>query len=50
MGESRDAYAVLVEKPEGKRPLARPTRRWDFNIKFYLKNICWEGVDWSDLG
>jgi hypothetical protein len=50
MGERRDAYAVLVGKPEGKSPLARPTRRWDYNIEVHLKNICWEGVDWSDLG
>ena len=50
MGERRDAYAVLVGKPEGKRPLARPTRRWDYNIEVHLKNICWEGVGWSELG
>ena len=45
MGKMRDAYTVLMGKPEGKRPLARPARRWDYNIEVYLKNISWEGVD-----
>ena len=33
MGERRDVYRVVVEKPEGKRPLGRPRRRWEDNIK-----------------
>jgi hypothetical protein len=33
MGKRRGAYRVLVEKPEGKRPLGRPRRRWEYNIK-----------------
>ena len=37
MGERRDVYRVLVGKPEGKRPLARPRRRWEDNIKMDLK-------------
>ena len=50
MWERRDAYAVLVRKPEGKSPLARPKRRRDYSIEVYLKNICWEVVHWSDFG
>jgi hypothetical protein len=37
MGERRCAYKVLVGKPEGKRPLGRPGRRWEDNIKIYLQ-------------
>jgi hypothetical protein len=36
-------------KPERKRPLARPRRRWVGNIKMYLKEIAWGGMDWIDL-
>jgi hypothetical protein len=36
MGETRNAYKILVGKPEGKRPLGRPRRRWVDNIKMYL--------------
>jgi hypothetical protein len=36
----------LSEKPEEKRPLARHSRRWDDNIKMYIKEIGWEDVDW----
>jgi hypothetical protein len=38
-----------VGKPEGKRPLARPRRTWVDNIKIYLREIGWDGVDWNDL-
>jgi hypothetical protein len=38
-----------VGKPEGKRPLGRPLRRWVGNIKINLTEIGWEGVDWIDL-
>jgi hypothetical protein len=38
-----------VLKPEGKRPLGKPGRRWEDNIKTGLKEIGWEGVDWIDL-
>jgi hypothetical protein len=36
-------------KPEGKRPLGRPRRRWVDNIKMDLREIGWDGVDWSEL-
>jgi hypothetical protein len=39
MGEKRDAYKVLVGKPEGKRPLERPRRRWEDDIKIDLREI-----------
>jgi hypothetical protein len=38
-----------VGKPEGKRPLGRPRRRWVNNIKIDLKDIGWEGMQWIDL-
>jgi hypothetical protein len=38
-----------VGKPEGKRPLGRPRRRWVDNIKIYLREIIWGGMDWIDL-
>jgi hypothetical protein len=39
MGEVRQAYKILVEKPEGKRPLGRPRRRWEDNIRRDLTEI-----------
>jgi hypothetical protein len=47
--EKRNAYRILVGKPEGKRPLGRPRRRWVENIKMDLREIGWDGVDWNDL-
>ena len=41
MGEKNNAYSVLVGKPEGKRPLGRPWRRWERNIKMKLKERAW---------
>jgi hypothetical protein len=41
MGEMRTAYSVLVEKPEGKRPLGRRRRRWEDNIRKDLREIGW---------
>jgi hypothetical protein len=49
MGVKRNAYRILVGKPEGKRPLGRPRRRWVDNIKMDLREIGWDGMDWSDL-
>jgi hypothetical protein len=49
MGETRNAYRILVGKPEGKRTLGRPSRRCVDNIKMDLKVIGWDGVDWIEL-
>jgi hypothetical protein len=49
MGETRNAYRILVGKPEGKRPLGKPRLRWFDNIKIDLREIIWDGVDWIDL-
>jgi hypothetical protein len=48
-GEKRNAYTILVGKPEGKRPLGRPRRRWVDSIKMELGEIGWDGMDWIDL-
>jgi hypothetical protein len=45
----RGAYSTLVGKPEGRRPLGRPRRRWEDNIKMDLKEIRFGDVDWIDL-
>jgi hypothetical protein len=49
MGEERKVYKVLVGKPEGKRPLGRPRRRWEDGIKWILGRLAWGGVDWIRL-
>jgi hypothetical protein len=49
MGEKRNVYRLLVEKPEGKRPLGRPRRRWIDNIKVDLLEIALNVVDWTGL-
>jgi hypothetical protein len=46
MGEKRNAYRILVGKPEGKIPLGRPRRRWMDNIKIDLREIGRNGMDW----
>jgi hypothetical protein len=45
----RNAYSILVGKPEGKRPLRRCRHRWEDNIIMYLGEIRWESVDWIHL-
>ena len=49
MGGSKGAYRVLVGRPEGKRLLGRPGRRWEDNIKMDLKKMGCGGMDWIDL-
>jgi hypothetical protein len=49
MGETRNTYRILVGKPEGKRPLRRPRRRWVDNIKMDLREIGWDGKYWIEL-
>jgi hypothetical protein len=46
MGEGRSVYRVLVGRPEGKRPLERPRRRWEDNIKMDLREIGIDGANW----
>jgi hypothetical protein len=48
-GEKRNAYRILVGKPEVKRPLGRPRRRWEDNFRMDLREIGWCGMDWIDL-
>jgi hypothetical protein len=48
MGE-RNAYRIFVGKPEGKRPLGIPRRRWVDNIEMDLREIGWDGGDWIEL-
>jgi hypothetical protein len=48
-GEKRNSYRLLVGKPEGKRPLGRPRRKWMENIKMDLRVIGWYGMAWIDL-
>jgi hypothetical protein len=49
MGEGRGVYRVLVGKPEGKRPLGRPRRRWEDNIRMDLQDVGCGCVDWIGL-
>ena len=48
-GESRGVYMVSAGKPEGKRPLGRPRRRWEDNITIDHQVEGCEGMDWTDL-
>jgi hypothetical protein len=48
-GEKRNAYKLLVGKPEGKRPLRRPRRRRADNIRMDLGEVGWGDVDWIGL-
>jgi hypothetical protein len=49
MEEKRNAYRILVGKPEGKRPLGRPRHGWVDNIKIYFREIGWFSMDWIDM-
>jgi hypothetical protein len=49
MGEGRGVHRVLVGRPEGKRPLGRPRRRWEGNIKLDLREIGIDGANWIQL-
>jgi hypothetical protein len=49
MGEKRNAYRLLVGKPEGKMSLGRPRRRWVDNIRMDLTEVGWGDVDWIGL-
>ena len=49
IGERRGVYRVLVGKHEGKRPLGRPRRRWEDNIKMDLQAVGCEGMEWIEL-
>jgi hypothetical protein len=49
MGERRGAYRALVGKPEGRRPLERPRRRWEDNIIMDLREVGWGGMDWINV-
>jgi hypothetical protein len=48
-GERRGIYMFLVGKPERKRPLGKPRRRWGHNIKMYLQEVGCGNVDWIEL-
>jgi hypothetical protein len=53
MGEGRGAYRILVGRPEGRRPLGRPRRRWEDNIKMDIKEVgwgAWTGLIWLRIG
>jgi hypothetical protein len=49
MGEERKVYRVLVRKSEGKRPLGRPSHRWEDRIRMDLREIGWGSVEWIQL-
>jgi hypothetical protein len=49
MGETRNAYRILVGKPEGKRPLRRPRRKSVDDVKMDIREIGWDGIDWIEL-
>ena len=49
MGEGRGVYRLLVGKPEGRKPLGRPRRRWEDNIRMDLREVGCGFVDWMEL-
>jgi hypothetical protein len=48
MGEKRGAYRILLGRPEVRRPLGKPRRRWEDNIKTDVQEVGW-GMDWIEL-
>jgi hypothetical protein len=48
-GEKRDAYRILVGRPDRRRQLGRPRRRWEDNIKMDLQEVGWVGMNWIEL-
>ena len=53
MEERRGVYRILVGKPDGKKPLGRPRRRWEDNIKMDLQEVewrAWTGLIWPRIG
>jgi hypothetical protein len=48
MGEKINAYRIVLGRPEGRRPLRRPRRRWDYNIKLDLQEVGWS-MNWIEL-
>jgi hypothetical protein len=49
MGEGRGAYKILMGRPKGRRPLGRPRRRWEDNIKMDLQEVGWGGMYWINM-
>jgi hypothetical protein len=49
MGEKKNSYSLFVGKPEGKRPLGRPRRRWVDNIRMEFREVGWGDVVWIGL-
>jgi hypothetical protein len=49
MGEKKNAYRILMGRPEGKRPPGKPRYRWEDNNKMDLREIGWGGMGWIDL-
>jgi hypothetical protein len=49
MGKGRGVYRVLVGKPEGRRPMGRPRRRWEDNIRMDLREVGCGDMDWMEL-
>jgi len=49
IGQVRNAWSILLRKPEGKRSLGRPRCRWEDDMRMDFKEMCWQYVDWIDL-
>jgi hypothetical protein len=49
MGERRGVYRILLERPEGRRPIGKPRRKWEDDIKMDLQDVRWGSMNWFDL-